>query len=636
MFHSKVVTKQWDTWAFVENGTFYAYYLVTEVSYGEGFGCASSPDGQHWTDHGYVWHGPSWVQQKWWEGTSSIWRASDWNTTGRYLINYSVMHPEGYQNITFAESFDLIHWSSPAPYNSTWFNIDPTVGYRVDHGRWDTIYSIPVDHTQNPRDGYPRYGYWTASPVNGTMGFGITNDGYNWKALESPQMLPKPIGAEVGAVEWHQPSGIYIAMLGYGWPRTMLTYTSKSALGPFTRATTNVNFLNGSCYYSRFFRGPNQELLITHQSWTNRGSHYAYIAPYKLADVDENGTFRLKWWNKNEGLKGTEVLVVLNGSYFEGAANVSQGAILEATFTLSGTSDPASWPGFLLKTHNSGALFVGMQNDGLCVVGNYKSFSPAAYINYSTSQVQVPTNNSIGDWEYEGGASNGPSRRHGDNDVRSGGPGQKSMALVAHPLFSEGHLITSVSMSFQYVSGYSCFPGDCANASTLSLAVVDAFNHSVVSIVWTSPPLNNYSYDKFTSYSPPIFGGAANLSIGWEHQTQLALLFTNNKRNLQIPLSTLNVTIGWGGMQRQPWQPSSITNIEIKERWGRGFSWKQGQQIKTRLLVRRDMLEFYANDFLFPVYAMSAGTGDMGLTNTSIVTNVRRWAMSLPAEATEH
>ena len=31
MFKSDRVTKQWDTWAFVENGTYYAYYLVITV-----------------------------------------------------------------------------------------------------------------------------------------------------------------------------------------------------------------------------------------------------------------------------------------------------------------------------------------------------------------------------------------------------------------------------------------------------------------------------------------------------------------------------------------------------------------------------------------------------------------------------
>lgn len=47
---SFAVTSQWDTWAFQENGTFYAYYLITEHSPGEGFGVATSSDGQHWCD----------------------------------------------------------------------------------------------------------------------------------------------------------------------------------------------------------------------------------------------------------------------------------------------------------------------------------------------------------------------------------------------------------------------------------------------------------------------------------------------------------------------------------------------------------------------------------------------------------
>ena len=78
---------------------------------------------QHFTDHGYVWHGPSWWNQtlpttgsdgkQYWEGSSAVWRAADFNTTGRYLINYSQMNTEcNCQNITFAESYDLIHWTN--------------------------------------------------------------------------------------------------------------------------------------------------------------------------------------------------------------------------------------------------------------------------------------------------------------------------------------------------------------------------------------------------------------------------------------------------------------------------------------------------------------------------------------------
>ena len=414
MFHSDAVSKQWDTWVFVENGTYYvrapsshlgqrvaaiegsltdgsrasicrvsqAYYLVTEVSFGEGFGVGTSTDGVHFTDHGYVWHAPNWWNsslpssrtdgKRFWEGSSAVWRAADFNTTGRYLINYSQMNTEcNCQNITFAESFDLIHWSNGMERGEAdtypWFDIDPAL-YQVKGGRWDTIYSIPVPGSpgqENLRDGYPCYGYWTASPLdgNGTFGLGITEDGFTWKALPSPQMLPKPIGAELGAVEYVKP-GVYVAMLGYGWPRTMLAYTAPSPTGPFTRSPKNVNFLNGSCYYSRFFRGPlpQQELLVTHQTWDNHGTHYSYISPFKLGTVDEEGTFRLKWWPVNEKLKGAPLAL-------EARANVSQGFMLEANFTIPSSSDPAGWPGFLIDTEVPGATFVGMDDQGFCNVG---------------------------------------------------------------------------------------------------------------------------------------------------------------------------------------------------------------------------------------------------------------------------
>ena len=161
MFQSHAVTSQWDTWAFCENGTYYAYYLITEHSPGEGFGVATSDDGQHWHDHGYVWHGPSWTQHKWWEGTGAVWRAQDFNKTGRYVINYSQCPSKGGQNITFAESYDLINWSQ-APDNGfvqRFFDID--TNYYKDPGRWDCIFSIPLPNATGGnglRDGYPRYG----------------------------------------------------------------------------------------------------------------------------------------------------------------------------------------------------------------------------------------------------------------------------------------------------------------------------------------------------------------------------------------------------------------------------------------------------------------------------------------------
>ena len=176
----------------------------------------------------------------------------------------------------------------------------------------------------------------------------------------------------------------------------------------------------------------------------------------------------------------------------------------------------------------------------------------------------VPTHASdAADWTYSGGAANTASRLPGKTDIRSGGPGETSLALVDHMLWSEGHLINALSVSFQYVSGYGCIPpttggGSCDGAANISLAIVDAVNKSIVRIVWDSPPLGKYSYDAFKGYSPPVSSGAvSHLAVGWPRQTQLALIIRNNKRNLQIPVNSINLTLAWGGKQISPWSPAS-------------------------------------------------------------------------------
>lgn len=647
MFHSEAVTKQWDTWVFVENATFYAYYLVTQVSYGEGFGVGTSSDGVHWQDHGFVWKAPSWYNvpspsapRQFWEGTSSVYRAADYNRTGRYLINYSQFNTLcKCQNITTAESFDLIHWSNGLekgqPDTFPWFNIDPEL-YQVRGGRWDTIYSIPVDPlAQNVRDGYPRYGYWTATPINnsGTFGFGITHDGYTWKALPSPKMLPSPIGAELGAVEYVRP-GVYIAMLGYGYPRTMLAYTATQPTGPFTRSPKNVNFLNGSCYYSRFFRGPTpeRELLVTHQTWNNRGTHFSYVSPFKAVDVDNEGTFRLTWWPQNEKLKGAPLPL-------SGRANVSQGLVMEAKFTMPpADAPPGDWPGFLLENAEPGrATFVGMAPDGTAAVGLYTHQpDPTQDFNWTAGTASgpqtVPTSAPNGDdWELEHGAAKGPSRIAGSTDIRSGGPGGTGLLLVAHQLWSAGHEIAAASVSFTYASGYGCTsPAACTGPANVSLAVVDAFNHTVLATLGTSPPLNNWSYDAFKGYSPPVKIAASRLDIASGRQTMLALVLNNNKRNLQIPAGDINVTLTWGPKQSLPWSPSAVKpSFQVGERWGRDLAYEPGQVVSARLLYRRSMLEMYIDDVLYPVYAMPDASGAFGVTKAVSATSA--WSMSLPA-----
>ena len=376
-----------------------------------------------------------------------------------------------------------------------------------------------------------------------------------------------------------------------------------------------------------------------------------YVSPFKSVNIDDEGTFRLTWWPPNDKLKGQAFAAPLSG---EERMNVSQGLVVEARFTLPASSDvpPAQWPGFTIETTTPGvSTFVGLglgpSNEGIAVAGSYHSLHPRDYFNWTAAAAggapqTLPTHAAGGgDWELADGASRVPPKTgapSGSMDIRSGGPGQTSMALLAHPLWSEGHLITGANVSFRYISGYGCVPGACAGAPTVSLAVVDAFNHTVVRTLWTSSALDAYSYDHFEGYSPPVRGGAAGLAVGWPHQTQIALLLHNNKHNLQIPAADINVTLSWGGRQPQPWEPRAETaSLKINERWGRDVIYTPGQVVNARLLYRRSMIEMYVQadgqgDYLYPVYSMPAASGKFGVSDTSAVGGARAWNMSLPGD----
>ena len=105
---------------------FYAYYLITEHSPGEGFGVAKSADGATgWHDYGYVWHHDqnNSASFQGWEGTGAVWRSPDFNRTKKYIVNFSQCPRNGLQNISFAESTDLIHWTG-IEGDVGWFDID--------------------------------------------------------------------------------------------------------------------------------------------------------------------------------------------------------------------------------------------------------------------------------------------------------------------------------------------------------------------------------------------------------------------------------------------------------------------------------------------------------------------------------
>ena len=183
--------------------------------------------------------------------------------------------------------------------------------------------------------------------------------------------------------------------------------------------------------------------------------------------------------------------------------------------------------------------------------------------NQSGVAVAVPTADADHDWLVSGGAGLAASKNHSTadaHDLRSGSPGGHGIAIVSHPLNSDAHLLTEVALTYQYAAGYTPAAGKSAKATTLSLALVDAINGSHVAMLYTSPPLGNYSFDAFKGYSPPLMVKRTGLAISWPRSLRVALLFDNRERNVQVPIATLEVSVTWGDKQSGPFTPSDLSS----------------------------------------------------------------------------
>jgi hypothetical protein len=188
-------------------------------------------------------------------------------------------------------------------------------------------------------------------------------------------------------------------------------------------------------------------------------------------------------------------------------------------------------------------------------------------IAYSAGGAAVPSASTgatggASDWSFSGGAGVSNSKMAGDSDIRSGEPGGVSMAILNHPLYGEGHAITKVSLAFQYLAGYSPPKGQTKVGSTLSVHLV-ATNHTIIKTLYTSSALDKYSFDHGDPYSPPISVVADGLNVPNGEPLMIALKFTNNQRNLQVPLldkTGMSVSVEWGATKAPgpaPMPPSS-------------------------------------------------------------------------------
>jgi len=169
---------------------------------------------------------------------------------------------------------------------------------------------------------------------------------------------------------------------------------------------------------------------------------------------------------------------------------------------------------------------------------------------YAAGGATVPSS-SMADFATSGGAggSGGPRDAlcSGEN-VRSGDPGGVGRITLDHPLLAPGFVVDAVSLSFRYVAGYTPAPGENKTAPTVKV-LLSGSDGATLAILFDSSELGNYSFDHFTSYSPPIVASATGLGVSNEDLVFISLEVTNNARNLQMPVDDLaagfNCTVSW-------------------------------------------------------------------------------------------
>eukprot|EP00756_Hemistasia_phaeocysticola_P014971 Hpha_TRINITY_DN15377_c2_g13::TRINITY_DN15377_c2_g13_i1::g.88518::m.88518/K09955/K09955; uncharacterized protein len=133
-------------------------------------------------------------------------------------------------------------------------------------------------------------------------------------------------------------------------------------------------------------------------------------------------------------------------------------------------------------------------------------------------------------------------------NLRTGNTGTVSYVTLP-PVHAPGHSLSSVQFGFRYSAGYTPPAGVQKNASVVTVQLVWAVNNSLISSIWTSSPLGNYSYDDFTRYSPVIEETITNIDVPNDDLISVRFEFQNQERNLQIPIDNLagywNVRVGW-------------------------------------------------------------------------------------------
>ena len=354
----------WDVWLYHHEDTYFLYYLAnagprrTKGQPWNNISLATSPDGVHWTEKGPILKKS---EEATWMGTGSTWKSPTFDQDGKFYMNFSEETGDR-QNIYFAESKDLLNWTRLVGEQ---YRFVQDERWYKKNGRWDCIWTLP-----KPGGGF--YGYWTASPLSedSKFGFGESDDGLCWKALEPPKVSGvNRKHAEVGAVE--KIGSKYYMLLGNYSPY-MVTLTADRPEGPFRAAKKNFNVLTGHTYFCRFFPHPTDGMLVCH--FTRARNNQVSFAPLKDVRIDNEGTLRLGWWKGNEKMKHhsvkvekpddtTKTIAILGNSF-----DLKRGTILEGNLRLPKDKN-ANRSGLYIECVNNQAAGVLIDHAGVAELG---------------------------------------------------------------------------------------------------------------------------------------------------------------------------------------------------------------------------------------------------------------------------
>lgn len=357
----------WDVWLHHHEDTYFLYYLanITNRWHWDNISMATSPDGVHWTEKGPILKKTPGAKGM---GTGSTWKSPAFEKDGKFYMNFSEQMPGEPQNIYFAESTDLLHWTR---LKGEEYRFVQNEQWYTKKGRWDCIWTTP-------KPGGGLYGYWTANPdrskkdaADGIFGFGESLDGVHWKALAPPRVIDDENSGEVGAVE--KIGDKYYMLFGH-YP-AMTTLVADRPEGPFRKAKKNYKVLTGHTYFSRFFRHP-EGLLACH--FTQARDVQVSFAPIKDVRIDHEGTLRFGWWKENEKMKhrpiaverpvDSKAAVALLGNSFD----TKQGIIIEGTLRLPKAKDSPRC-GVYIECTNDLGVGVLIDSTGVAELGPMKA-----------------------------------------------------------------------------------------------------------------------------------------------------------------------------------------------------------------------------------------------------------------------